>query len=166
MASIFDMVQQQLGTGGLARLGQQLGASPQQTRTAVAAALPMVMGSLAQRAADPAGAHALHQRLDPESEPSGDLLSSLLGNHQPHVEQAVGDASALDPAKATKVLAFLGPIVIGSLMRKRQQDGLGPDQLNAELSQSRKEAEQHATEHSPELGGMLGGLLQKIVPVH
>lgn len=166
MASVYDMVQQQLGAGGLAQLSQQLGTSPQQTQTAVAAALPMVMGSLAQRSADPAGARALHQTLDPATEPGGALLSSLLGSHQPHVEQAVGRATALDPAMTTKVLAFLGPIVIASLVRKKQQENLQPGELNAELQQSRHQAEQHAVQHSPQLGGLLSGLLQKIMPMH
>ena len=64
MASILDMVQQQLGGGAIDQISQQIGADPGTTQSAVQMALPMLLGGLAHNTTQPGGAEALHTALD------------------------------------------------------------------------------------------------------
>lgn len=179
MASIMEMVHQQLRSGGLEQLSKQLGTSPEQTHDAVTAALPAVLGGLANRASTPEGAAALHQTLESGGQAaggdlgflhggagSGGVLKHLFGEHQQTVEQTANRASGLDTAKTTKALLFLAPIVMASLLRKKQQDGLSQGQLSGALQQSHQEAHDQAVQQMPHLGGILGGLLNKVMPGH
>ncbi|HET7456767.1 MAG TPA: DUF937 domain-containing protein [Gemmatimonadaceae bacterium] len=78
MASILDMVQQQLGGGAINQISQQIGADPGTTQSAVQMALPMILGGLAHNATQPGGAEALHTALDDHTG-TLDSLSGLLG---------------------------------------------------------------------------------------
>lgn len=78
MASILDMVQQQLGGQGINRISQQIGADPSATQSAIQMALPMIVGGLAQNTTQPGGADALHTALD-DHHGTLDGLSGLLG---------------------------------------------------------------------------------------
>lgn len=62
-------------------LGQAIGATPEQTRTAVQVALPTLLGALGKNSATPEGAAALHQavRRDHAQVDLGSLLGSVLG---------------------------------------------------------------------------------------
>ena len=62
--SLLDMVQQQLGAGGVERISEQIGADPQQTRSAIDMALPVLVGGLARNAQQPEGAASLASALD------------------------------------------------------------------------------------------------------
>ena len=59
----------------------QLGASPEQTRSAIQAALPMLMGAMQRNAATPEGAESLHRAVtrDHQGVDLGGLLGGLLG---------------------------------------------------------------------------------------
>jgi hypothetical protein len=78
MASILDMVQQQLGGGAIDQISRQIGADPGTTQSAVQMALPMLLGGLAHNATQPGGAEALHTALDDHTT-TLDSLSGLLG---------------------------------------------------------------------------------------
>ena len=78
MASILDMVQQQLGGGAINQISQQIGADPSTTQSAVQMALPMILGGLAHNTTQPGGAEALHAALDDHTN-TLDGLSGILG---------------------------------------------------------------------------------------
>jgi hypothetical protein len=78
MASILDMVQQQLGGGAIDQISQQIGADPATTQSAVQMALPMILGGLAHNTTQPGGAEALHSALDDHTN-TLDGLSGILG---------------------------------------------------------------------------------------
>lgn len=71
----------QLGPDTIARMAGQLGVSPQQTQTAIQAALPMLMGAMQRNAATPQGAESLHRAVtrDHQGVDLGGLLGGLLG---------------------------------------------------------------------------------------
>ena len=48
--SLLDMLQQRLGGDAVSQISQQLGTDPGTTQTAIAAALPMLVGALARNA--------------------------------------------------------------------------------------------------------------------
>jgi hypothetical protein len=176
VSSILDMVQQHLGAGGIQRISEQLGVPPEQAQAAIAAALPMVMGGMANQAAQPGGAEAIHQAIQahaeaPAADPGflhggaggGGVIGRMLGNRHEEVQQQVSKASTLSPEKTGKLLMILAPIVLMALARKHRQDGTTPEQLPQVLQQNQQEAAQRAVEQHPQLGGMLGGLLNKVL---
>lgn len=76
-----DSLLGQLGPDTISRMAAQLGASPQQTQSAIQAALPMLMGAMQRNASTPQGADALHRAVtrDHQGVDLGGLLGGLLG---------------------------------------------------------------------------------------
>jgi hypothetical protein len=139
MASIIDVVQQHLGPQEIAQIGQQLGTDPAATQQAVNAALPALVGGMASTARQPQGATEIHGLMGSHSGALGDIgsmisgggagggiLGSILGHHQPDVEQGVQQASGLSSEKTKKLLMILAPIVLSALARRTMgNDGSG-----------------------------------------
>ncbi len=67
----------QLDPSTIQRMAGQLGATPQQTRSAIQAALPLLMGAMQRNAQDPRGAQELHRALNDDHQ--GIDLDGLLG---------------------------------------------------------------------------------------
>ena len=70
-----DMLLSQLGEGGLESLSQSLGANPQATKAATAAAIPLLFSALAKNASSDDGASALAGAL--ERDHDGSILDGL-----------------------------------------------------------------------------------------
>jgi hypothetical protein len=168
------LLSQTLQGGTLDHLGAQLGTDPQTTSTAVAAALPMLVGALARNAQAPGGADALAGALARDHDGGildniGGFLSSgaaassgagilghLFGAKQAAVQQAVSASSGLDSQGAGQLLAMLAPLVMGALSRGAQsQGGLDPSVLAGMLGGEQASLAQRA----PDAMGMLGQLL-------
>jgi hypothetical protein len=145
MPSLFDMVSAHLDDNALQQLSSRLGTDQGATSKGIAAAIPVLLGALAQNAQG-AGAQQLNDALARDHDGSvlndvpgtirnqpvanGDaILGHVLGDRRDVVEQAVARASGLDLSKAGPLLAMLAPVVMGSLGKLKQQDGLGPDGL-------------------------------------
>lgn len=79
--SVIDMVMEQLNGPTLQRMAGQLGATPQQTQTAIAAALPVLLGAMQRNASSEAGAQSLHRAVtrDHLNVDLGGVLGSILG---------------------------------------------------------------------------------------
>jgi hypothetical protein len=74
--SLLDLVQQQLGPQEMQQISQQVGADPTTTENAVHAAIPMLLGGMANGAREPGGASALGGLLGGGG---GGALGGLLG---------------------------------------------------------------------------------------
>jgi hypothetical protein len=109
MATILDMVQQQLGGGAINQISQQIGADPSTTQSAVQMALPMLLGGLAHNTTQPGGAEALHTALDDHTT-TLDSLAGLLGG----AAGAGGDALGGLGGAAGSVLGGLGGMLGGN----------------------------------------------------
>ncbi|RMX06403.1 DUF937 domain-containing protein [Corticibacter populi] len=91
---ISEEILSQLRGGSLNQMAQQLGTDTQQTEQAISAALPLLLGALAQNAQQPGGAQALFGAIERDHVPAagqqaqglaggldlGGLLGSLLGS--------------------------------------------------------------------------------------
>jgi hypothetical protein len=175
--SLLDLVQQHLGQPELQQISQQIGTDPATTARAVQAAVPLMVGSVAQTAQTPQGATEVQQAMGqhagvlgglgallgagPLADAGGGLLSRVLGGHQSSVQSGVEQASGLDSDQTRKLLMMLAPIVLGVLARRHAQAASqnDPAQLGGALRQDAHEAKQQAQQESPHLGGLLGKII-------
>lgn len=176
MSSILDLVTQSLGGDTTHQLSQQLGANPQQTQSAIAAALPMILSGLTRNAQQPGGAEALHGALASHDGGILDQLGGLLGGaggggnadglgilrhvlggRQEAANQAVAASSGLNAGQVTMLLATLAPIVMGALGKAQRQQGLDAGGVANML---RGEHAAHA-QASPDLMGLANQLFDR-----
>jgi len=167
MTMMLDMLTSQLGTGGLRQISQQLGADEEATGNAVSAALPVLLGALAKNSARPQGASALLGALDRDhdggvlddlsaflqkpNERDGDgILGHVLGGRRDRVERNVSQASGLDAASVSRLMAMLAPLVMGAVGRARRQQNLDAGGLSDLLSNERTSLQRQ----NPQLGGL------------
>ena len=137
--SLLDLVQQNLGQSQIQQIAQQIGADPAATENAVDAAVPMLLGGMADTARQPGGAQALGGLAGQHSGildslgglgalggllgggGGGGILGSILGRRESTVESGVQQASGLNGDQTRKLLMILAPIVLAALARRRQQ---------------------------------------------
>lgn len=180
MSNLLDLVQQHLGSEQVDQIASRLGATREQTESAIGMALPTLLGAVARKADDESSAEQLHQTLQKEDggllerlgslfggsgatadQPTGaqafggtgELLGSLLGGRQEKVEQGIGKASGLSGGQIASLLAMLAPVLMGALAKKSGGMDLGG--LTSMLRSEKKSMENQAT------GGLLAGLLDQ-----
>ncbi len=164
MSSMFDTLAGQILQGGqIEHLSRQLGTTDDQTRIAVGAALPTLLGALAKNATRPGGAAALHGALSRDHDGSvlddlagflqksdtadGDgILRHVLGDRRQTVEQGLGKGSGLDAEKMSRTLAMLAPLVMGYLGKQRRERSLDSRSLGSLLGDERSALEQRTPE--------------------
>ncbi|KAF1691309.1 calcium-binding protein [Pseudoxanthomonas jiangsuensis] len=166
----------QLQGAPLQQLSSQLGTDPGQTRDAVAAALPLLLGALGRNSAQPQGAQALFGALQRDHGGGLDLggvlgavlggggsrqtdgagiLGHILGGGQPRAAQALGQSTGLGSGQAMQLLALLAPIVMSFLANRSKSQGLDAGGLGQLLGQEREQVRQQAG------GGVLDALLDR-----
>lgn len=169
MFSLHDLLGQEQGNAAVEQISQSVGADSSMVNTAIQAALPAILGSLANNAATPDGAESLNTALEadhsdgsvlgnlgglagmifggqeappPRQADAGGILGHILGTNQGAVAQDVSQKSGLDIGTVAQILMFLAPIVMSYLGQKKQEENVGADGLGGLL------------------GGMLGGSAQ------
>ena len=132
------------------QISQHLGVDEGATSDAIQAALPMLLGGLANTSASQSGAASLLGALDRDHDGSilddlvgflGDYLSGrgagilghIFGDQEGAVERGVSQASGLDLSKVGPLLMMLAPIVMGALGRARREVGMDAGDLPREL---------------------------------
>ena len=132
--SITDDLFSRLQDGHIGRIGQQLGISPAQAQTAVAAALPLLVGALGRNAQQPQGAHSLFEALGRDHAgvgvsdamagalggggQGGSILGHIFGRRQGNAEQGLGAATGLGSDRAGALLRLLAPVVMAYLAKQ------------------------------------------------
>lgn len=178
--SLLNDLSHQLGGDTMTSLAGQLGTDPKTAQSAVAMALPMLLGGLAHNTAQPEGAQALGQALERDHDGSllGNLGSFLGGNHQAAgsratdgagilghvfgpqqsaVADGIGKATGMNSDQTRRLLTMLAPIVLGYLGSRMRQQKLEPQQIGSELQQERAQI----TQQQPAMGGILGSLFDR-----
>lgn len=160
MSGLVEQLMKTLGPQAIEQMSGKLGASPQQTQSGLAAALPVILGAMQRNASDPQGAAALQGALQ-RNHANADLtqvlgqvlgggggssatngaaiLGHVLGQRAPRAAQGVGAASGLSGAQSQDLMAMLAPLVMGALGKQAAGSGGGID-----------------------LAGMLGGATQQL----
>jgi hypothetical protein len=173
--SLLDMLQERLGNeSAVKQIGAQLGTDPGTTQSAIAAALPMIVGALARNAQNPDQAGALSNALAKDHDGSilndvtahlgqaqqkdGDsILSHVLGTKRSSVATGLGQVAGLDAGKASLLLSMLAPLVMGALGKAQRERGLDPGGLAGMLGGE----QQRAADAAPGVMGMLGKFLDR-----
>ena len=174
--SVLELLGQQLDTNAIRKMSQQIGADEQATSSAVNAALPMLVGALANNTQQSGGAQALLGALDRDHDGSvlddvvgflgqgsqgggmgQAILGHILGGRQQGPEQAIGRASGLNTSQIGPLLSMLAPLVMGALSKQKQQNDLGADGLAEMLGQDRRRVETAA----PGAGSLLSSVLDQ-----
>ncbi len=140
------LIQDALGGETVNQISQSIGADQSSTSSAIQAALPILLGGLANNSSSEDGAASLLGALDRDHDGSvlndlagligsqgGDqgagILGHIFGGQQPTVEQGVSQASGLDLSKVGPLLAILAPVVMGALGRVQRDQGMGAGDL-------------------------------------
>jgi len=132
--AITDELFSTLQDGQIGRIGEQLGISQGQAQSAVAAALPLLIGALGRNAQQPQGAASLfdalgqdHAGIDPASAlgsalgggGQGDsILGHIFGQRQGNAAGGLGAATGLGNDRAGALLRLLAPVVMAYLAKK------------------------------------------------
>lgn len=126
MQGVLDDVLRALGPDAIGQMAGRIGASPQQTQSAIQAALPLLLGAMSRNAATPTGAEALHRaavRDHAATDPMA-LVGALLGGG--------GGGAGAGGGAAGQLLGALGGLLAGgagtqaaSRPRDPISDGLG-----------------------------------------
>jgi hypothetical protein len=130
--SITDDLFSRLQDGHIPRIGEQLGISQAQAQSAVAAALPLLVGALGRNAQQPQGASSLFDALGQHAGVGvGNAMSSALGGggegdsilghifgrNQQTASEGLGTATGLGSQKAGALLRLLAPVVMAYLAK-------------------------------------------------
>lgn len=162
----------QLSGGGLAEIGSAVGIDEKSASSALSAAMPLLIGALANNASKPQGASSLLDALqqdhdgsilgnlggllqDPAAGEGPGILGHALGATQPAVEQGLAEKTGLSAAQIGKILMIAAPLVMGMLGKTQRQDGLDAGGLSSLLGS----AAQADAEASPDILGILNSAL-------
>ena len=165
MFSLQDLLGPQQGQEAVQEISSNVGADPSAVNSVIQAALPTILGSLANNASTPQGAESLNSALEqdhdgsildnigglgsmifggaqeaaapPRQADAGGILGHILGGNQGAVVQDASSQSGLGAGQVAQILMMLAPLVMAYLGKQKQQQGVGADGL----------------------GGLLGGLL-------
>jgi len=134
MSSITQGLRSQLQGPPLKQLGTKLGLSPAQAASAVAAAIPLLVGALGRNTREPQGAESLfnalqqdHQGLDLNSVLNaalrgggqGDqILDHVFGDRRPVAAQGLGSATGLSQERAHALLRLLAPVAMAYIAKR------------------------------------------------
>ena len=162
MASLMNAILGQFDADSLNQISSQLGANPQTTGNAIAAAVPLLLSALSRNAGSADGRDSLYNALSNDHD--GGILDNLLGylgggsmqqqndgagilghvfgGSQNGVMNALSKATGMDASNVGRLLVMLAPVVMGFLGRTRQQQGLGPSSLAGLLGGETKYAQQ------------------------
>lgn len=158
MARILDILGQQLGEEDVQRISRQVGADEANIKTAIAAALPMIIGGLSRNTKDSSeGAQSLSTAL--ERDHDGSLLgnlSSLLGG-----SGAGGAAGGLLGAAGALLGGGEDPQGKGATPRATDGDGI----LRHVFGEKRSAVERGVSRASGLDSGTVGKLLSMLAPV-
>lgn len=176
MSSITEGLFSQLQGAPLQQISQKLGINPGLAGTAIAAALPLLIGTLGRNASQPQGAESLFGALQDHRGQDIDgvvgnvlggggqgsqILGHMFGQRQELAAQGLGSATGLAPDKAHVLLRWLAPIAMAYVAKRlydrRQGHSAGAGGPGSIVAADTQAAQNQASLPTPgELGDVLG----------
>jgi hypothetical protein len=174
-SSVLDELRSHLSGDTVNQISQKIGADPEQTRSAIDGAIPLLLAALGKQAADPERRSGLQQAITQDHDGSvvdnlqayldGQLsgratdgqgiVNHVLGDQTQPAAQALAGKSGLDLSSIMSLLPLLAPIVMGMLGKKERSGGLSFDNITDVLGVDT----QRAAGESPDIGDLLGNVL-------
>ena len=179
---LIDDLMRQLQGAPTGQIAQQLGTDPSTASTAIAAALPMILGAMGRNTQSEGGAEALFSALQryhsgagaggldlgcllgsvlgggaPASRQmdAGGILGNIFGSAQPRAESGLGQVAGMSSSQAGNLLKILAPIVMAYLAKQVSTRGMDAGALGGMLGQQHAEVQQQ--------GGLGGGLMNAVL---
>lgn len=153
--SILDTLKAHLEGDAIKNLAAKVGIDPEQAKSAIASALPALVGGLAKKTEKPEEAEKLDKTLDRHAEgplaklsaAAPDLLAEgkkiighIFGGKKDEATGAVAKSSGLDLSKVTDLLAGVAPMVLGVLGQKKKEEHLDASGVAKALQEDGKQA--------------------------
>ncbi|HET6892610.1 MAG TPA: DUF937 domain-containing protein [Pyrinomonadaceae bacterium] len=172
MNAITQIITQQLSGSASRTIAQRFGISETTANTAVQIGVPLILAALARNASQPKEAESLHQAVandhdgsifdnlmgylqNPQSANGAGILGHVFGSQQPTIESNLAQATGLDQNTAGGLLETLAPLVMGSLGKTQQENGLDASGLSNLLNSQQQEAQANAPDAMSMLSSML-----------
>lgn len=171
--SFLDSLQEHLDPKTIGSIASKLGIDPAQAQSAVASALPAIVGALAKNSAHPAGAAALDQALTKDhdgsifeqlsavapklAEDGQKILGHMFGDKKAATTEGVAAKSGLPIEAVTNILGTLAPIVMGAIGKKKKDEGLDAAGVAAALGHAADASAPSADVSAPAASDASGG---------
>ena len=172
MNAITQIITQQLGGSAARTIAQRFGISEGTANTAVQIGVPLILAALARNASQPQEAQNIHQAVstqhdgsifdnltgylqNPQTANGAGILGHVFGNQRPAIESNLAQATGMDQGSAGGLLETLAPLVMGSLGKAQQQNGLDASGLSELLNNQQQEAQATAPDAMSMLSSML-----------
>jgi len=172
MNAITQIITQQLGGGAARTIAQRFGISETTANTAIQIGVPLILAALARNASQPQEAESLHQAVandhdgsifdnlmgylqNPQSANGAGILGHVFGSQQPAIESNLAQATGMDQSSAGGLLETLAPLVMGSLGKAQQENGLDASGLSNLLNVQQQEVQANAPDAMSMLSSML-----------
>jgi hypothetical protein len=159
MEDILNSILSKLDDNSLQAISQKANASPDKAKSAMAAAIPVLMNALARNSSSPEGAQSLQNAIkrdhdgslldnlggflnNPEASNGAGILKHVLGGKRQTVEQYISKDSGLGGNSVGKILEMAAPLVMGYLGKKSgggDENALG-NVINSYLNSEKKQA--------------------------
>lgn len=131
------------GLGGsdvFRQLGEKVDANPQQVEQIAAVGIPTLLEAMDRNAHTPGGAESLAKALDEhknddvqnvvgffdkvDRQDGSKVLDHILGGKKDNVASTLSKKTGMDTQKVLGLLALLAPLVLSSMAKKKQQEGI------------------------------------------
>jgi len=172
MNAITQIITQQLGGSAARTIAQRFGISETTANTAIQIGIPLILAALARKASQPQEAESLHQAVandhdgsifdnlmgyvqNPQSGNGAGILGHVFGSQQPAIESNLAQATGMDQSSAGGLLETLAPLVMGSLGKAQQENGLDASGLSNFLNVQQQEVQANAPDAMSMLSSML-----------
>ena len=172
MNAITQIITQQLSGSAARTIAQRFGISESTANTAIQMAVPLILTALARNASQPQEAQNLHEAVandhdgsifdnlmgylgNPQSANGAGILGHVFGSQQPAIENNLAQATGMDQSSAGGLLETLAPLVMGSLGKAQQENGLDASGLSNLLNNQQNEAQANAPDAMSMLSSML-----------
>lgn len=153
---LLDLITSQLDESSLSRIAGRAGGNRSGTKNALESALPLILAGLSRNAQQGQAGDIQKAIVKDHDGSILDNLSDFLakgpsqsdnriadhvfGNKRSTVEQKVAQSSGLTVDDVSKLLATLGPIVMGAMAKQQRQGGAGASDLAAMLGSADQQA--------------------------
>lgn len=166
MSGLIDLASDFLTQDRVGSMSETIGASPEQTKSAIGALLPTLIAGLARNASKPGGKEALNSALEkdhdgtildhlgslfsgqPQEAPisqrateGGSILDHILGSRKARVEEGVSRSSGLSGGQTMRLMMMLAPLVMGILGRRKKEESLSSGGLGDLLARDTEQVE-------------------------